>query len=311
MSTISSEAVLDLNGHRIELSHLDKMFWTREGYHKADLINYYAKVAPILLKHLQDRPLVWTRYPDGIEKKSFYQKNAPPYLPDWVDTFTYHSQDSGRALNFILVQEAATLVWLANQAALEMHPWLSRVESPDRPDYVVFDLDPSPDNEFAQVVEVAWMVKRVLDELGLRSYLKTSGADGLHIFVPINNLYDYSQIRAFAQPVAALVCKLLPHLATIERKVDKRGALIYVDFLQNARGQTLCAPYSLRPRPGAPASCPLHWDELNDIHPSQFNLKTLPPRVQGLGDLFALVQEDKQDLSQAMQQLGMAEKGFV
>lgn len=302
---IDRTSTIELNGHVIGLSHLDKLFWPEDGYHKIDLLHYYTKVAPMLLNHLQDRPLVWTRYPDGIGQKGFYQKNAPPYRPEWITTFRYHSRDSKRDIDFIVVREEAGLIWLVNQAALEMHPWLSRIISPERPDYVVFDLDPSPGSTFTQTVKVARNLKGVLDGLRLRSYVKTSGQEGLHIFVPIKNIYDYVQIRRFALAAAALVCRLLPDLATIERKVEKRGALIYIDCLQNARGQTLCAPYSLRPRPGAPASCPLRWEEIDDIKPAQFNLKTIPDRIRQVGDLFAPVLEDKQDLSQALDHLGL------
>ncbi len=306
MQLRKESASLEINGHVVRLTRLDKLFWPQEEYCKLDLISYYAEAAPFILPHLKDRPLVWTRYPDGIEGKSFYQKNAPDYIPDWITTHAIFSEASVRQVNFILAHETAVLVWLANQGALEIHPWLSRTINLDRPDFVVFDLDPSPDNDFTQVVGLAWAVKKVLDELGLKSYPKTSGAAGLHIYVPLQNIYEYSKIREFARPVAEMVCKLMPGLATIERKVNKRGPLIYVDYLQNARGQTLCAPYSVRPLPGAPVSCPLHWEELNDIHPAQFSIKTILPRLTKQGDLFAPVLNNKQTLDTAMQLLGLA-----
>lgn len=296
---------VELNGRIIPLSHLDKVFWPQEGFKKVDLIHYYSEAAPYLLPHLKERPLVWTRYPDGIDSKGFYQKNAPAHLPEWINTFTCRSQESDRDIHFILVSDTADLVWLANQAALEMHPWLSRVSAPDCPDFVVIDLDPSPGNTYKQVVKVAWTVKHVLDELMLDSYVKTSGAEGLHIYIPVQNQYDYKQIRDFAQLVAAAVCHLVPELATIERMVNKRGSLIYVDYLQNARGQTLCAPYSVRPRTGAPVSCPLHWDEIDGIEPSQFTIKTILPRLLQYGDIFAPVLNNKQSLAGAQERLGL------
>ena len=222
-----------------------------------------------------------------------------------MPTHTVYSEASARQLNFILAHNTAALVWLANQGALELHPWLSRITSPDKPDFVVFDLDPSPDNNFSQIVRLAQAVKKILDELGLRACPKTSGAGGLHIFVPLQNIYGYSEIREFARSVAALAARLKPELATIERKVNKRGSLIYVDFLQNARGQTLCAPYSVRPLPGASVSCPLRWEELDSIHPSQFTIKTLPSRLEKEGDLFAPVLNDKQTLDSAIRRLGL------
>lgn len=296
---------VEVNGCIIPLSHLDKVFWPQEGFKKVDLIHYYSEAAPYLLPHLKERPLVWTRYPDGIYSKGFYQKNAPAHLPEWINTFASHNPESNRDIHFILVSGTADLVWLANQAALEMHPWLSRVSAPDCPDFVVIDLDPSPGNTYKQVVKVAWTVKYVLDELMLHSYIKTSGAEGLHIYIPVQNQYDYKQIRDFAQLVAAAVCHLVPELATIERMVNKRGSLIYVDYLQNARGQTLCAPYSVRPRAGAPVSCPLHWEEIDSIEPSQFTIKTILPRLLQYGDIFAPVLDNKQSLAGAQERLGL------
>lgn len=309
MPNTKASSKVEINGRTVILTHLDKVFWPQEGYKKAELIQYYCEASPYLIPHLQERPLVWTRYPDGIQNNSFYQKNAPPNLPDWVGTFTYYSKDSDRDIRFIVVSDAADLVWLANQASLEMHPWLSRTAVPDYPDFVVIDLDPSPGNTFKQVVKVAWTVKHILDELELRSFIKTSGSEGLHIYIPVENKYNYKQIREFAQPVAAAACHLVPELATIERTVNKRGSLIYVDYLQNGRGQTLCAPYSVRPRPGAPVSCPLHWEEIDHIEPAQFTIKTILPRLVQYGDLFAPVLNDKQSLVDAQERLGILAAG--
>ena len=294
-----------IEGRSFALSRLDKVLWPQDGYTKGELINYYVEVAPYILPHLKGRPMVFTRYPDGIEKQSFYQKNAPPSLPEWVNTFTYYSSDSKRDINFILVEESATLVWLANQACIEVHPWLSRTASVDYPDFVIFDLDPSPGNSFEQVRTIALLTRRVLNELGLRSYIKTSGSQGLHVYLPVENEYSYEEIRDFGRSVAEIICTMQPDIATIERTVRKRGAKIYVDYLQNVKGKTLCSAYSVRPRDGATVSAPLCWDEVNDVKPSDFTIKTILPRLQKLGELFAPVLTDRQSLDTAFSQLGL------
>ena len=294
-----------IEGRSFALSRLDKVLWPQDGYTKGELINYYVEVAPYILPHLKGRPMVFTRYPDGIEKQSFYQKNAPPSLPEWVNTFTYYSSDSKRDINFILVEESATLVWLANQACIEMHPWLSCTTSVDYPDFVVFDLDPSPGNSFEQIRTIALLTRRVLNELGLRSYIKTSGSQGLHVYVPVDNEYSYEEIRDFGHSVAEIICTMQPDIATIERTVRKRGAKIYVDYLQNVKGKTLCSAYSVRPRDGATVSAPLNWDEVSNVKPSDFTIKTILPRLQKLGELFAPVLTDRQSLETAFIQLGL------
>lgn len=296
---------VSIEGRSFELSRLDKVLWPQDGYTKGELINYYVEVAPYIIPHLQGRPMVFTRYPDGIEKQSFYQKNAPPSLPQWIKTYPYYSSDSGRDINFILVEESATLAWLANQACIEMHPWLSCASSEDYPDFIVFDLDPSPGNSFEQVKTIAFLTRRVLNELGLRCYIKSSGSQGLHVYLPVENKYSYEKIRDFARTVAEIICTMQPDIATVERTVWKRGAKIYVDYMQNVKGKTLCSAYSVRPRTGATVSAPLYWDEVNSIKPSDFTIKTILPRLQKLGELFAPVLSDRQSLDTAWSQLGL------
>jgi len=288
------------------LSNLDKVLWPEDGYTKGELINYYVQVSPYLLPHLSGRPLVLTRFPNGIHSKSFYQKNAPDYLPEWIRTFSWYSSDSQRDINFIVAEEPATLAWLANQACIEMHPWLSSIHSLDYPDFVVIDLDPSQGSSYQDVIDIALVVKELLDNLDLRSYPKTSGSEGLHIYIPIINSYTYEQVRKFAQVVAALVVEVLPHIATIERTVKMRGSKVYVDYLQNALGKTLSSVYSVRPRTGAPVSTPLLWEEVPQVTPAQFTIKTIIPRLQEKGDLFAPALYDKQSLDQACRKLGLS-----
>jgi len=298
-------STFSIAGRSFSVSNLDKVLWPREGYTKGELIHYYLEIAPYILPHLRERPMVFTRYPNGILNTHFYQKNAPESLPDWINTFPYYSAESKRQINFILVNDASTLAWLANQACIEMHPWLSRIAKENYPDFLVFDLDPSPGNTFAQVRQIALLTRQVLHELGLRSYVKTSGSEGLHIYLPLVNEYTYSQVRDFAQAVANIICTVLPDIATVERMVKKRGAKVYVDYLQNVKGKTLCSVYSVRPRHGATVSTPIHWEEVNIINPGDFNIKTVIPRLKKEGELFAPVLTDRQSLDNAARQLGL------
>jgi len=203
------------------------------------------------------------------------------------------------------VEESAALAWLANQACIEMHPWLSCASLVDYPDFIVFDLDPSPGNSFEQIKTIAFLTRQVLNELGLRCYIKTSGSQGLHVYLPVKNKYSYEKVRDFARTVAEIICTMQPDIATVERTVRKRGTKIYVDYMQNVKGKTLCSVYSVRPRPGATVSAPLYWDEVNSIKPSDFTIKTIPPRLQKLGELFAPVLTDRQSLDAAFSQLGL------
>lgn len=286
------------------LTNLNKVLWPRDTYTKGDLIKYYVEIAPYIMEHLRERPLVFTRYPDGIEKKFFYQKNAPSYTPDWINTFMWESQD-GKSTRFILAEEKTTLVWLANQACIEIHPWLSRKSSIHYPDFVVFDLDPSPGSSFEDVVKIALLLKQILDEFSLQAFVKTSGATGLHIYLPVNNKYTYTELRDFAHSLAGIVCNLLPDKATIERKVEKRGQRVYVDYLQNVIGKTICAPYSVRPRDGATVSAPLRWEEVRDVSAGDFTIKNILSRLHRMGDIFKPVLSEKQDLEKAIKYLGL------
>lgn len=296
---------VSIESREFALSNLDKVLWPDNGYTKGELINYYVQAAPYLIPHLSRRPLVLTRFPDGINSKSFYQKNAPDYLPEWVDTYSWYSADSKRNIRFILAEETATLAWLANQACIELHPWLSRVDSIEYPDYIVIDLDPSPGSHYQEVINIALVVKQLLDSLKLRSYPKTSGALGIHIYIPIENNYTYEEVRRFAQMIAAMTTEVLPEIATIERSVKQRGRKVYVDYLQNVAGKTLSSVYSVRPRKGATVSAPLLWEEVSRVTPEQFTVKTILLRLRDQGDLFASVLHDRQSLEHACQQLGL------
>jgi bifunctional non-homologous end joining protein LigD len=286
-------------GRKIQLSNMDKVFWPGEGITKGDLIRYYDQIAETLLPYLYERPVHMLRYPDGIEGKSFYQKDAPDHTPDWVLTESIASD--GEAIRYIICNDRDTLIWMANLASIDLHPWLSRRASRDTPDWVVFDLD-AKEAPFTDVVKVARSIGKILRGIGLRPYLKTSGATGLHIYVPVKPVYTYQQTRDFCEGVSTLVATEHRTIATVERAVSRRRGRVYVDFGQNRRGQTVVPPYVLRPRPGAPASTPLDWDELDtDLDPVRFNIRTTPGRLAKYGDLFQGVLRDPQDLLPAIE----------
>jgi bifunctional non-homologous end joining protein LigD len=284
---------------KIQLSNLDKVFWPREGYTKGDLLRYYDQIAETLLPYLHERPVHMLRYPDGIEGKSFYQKDAPDHTPDWVVTESIESD--GEAIRYIICNDRDTLIWMVNLASIDLHPWLSRRTTRDSPDWVVFDLD-AKKAPFGDVVKIARAVGKVLRGIGLRPYLKTSGATGLHVFVPVNPGYSYGQTATFCEAVATHVALEHKDIATVERAVSRRGSRVYVDFGQNRKGQTVVPAYVARPRPGAPVSTPLDWDELEtDLDPVQFNIKTMPARLAKYGDLFQGTLRDPQDLLPAIE----------
>ena len=284
---------------KIQLSNLDKVFWPREGYTKGDLLRYYDQIAETLLPYLHERPVHMLRYPDGIEGKSFYQKDAPDHTPDWVVTESIESD--GEVIRYIVCNDRDTLIWMVNLASIDLHPWLSRRASRDVPDFVVFDLD-AKEAPFGDVVKIARAVGKVLRGIGLRPYLKTSGATGLHVFVPVKPGYTYDHTRQFCEAVATLVASEHKDIATVERVVSRRRSRVYVDFGQNRRGQTVVPAYVVRPRPGAPVSTPLDWDELEtDLDPVRFNIKTMPARLAKYGDLFQGTLRDPQDLLPAIE----------
>lgn len=302
---MADSATVAIKGREIQLTNLDRVLWPEQGYTKRDLVEYYAAVFHIMSPHLRQRPLVFTRYPNGIGEASFFQKNAPEYLPEWIQTFAWAGSD-GRIKNYVLVEAQADLIWLANQACIEIHPWLSQTFTIENPDFIVFDLDPSEHNTLEEIVTVARLLKQLMDKLGLRVYLKTSGSKGLHIYLPIVTRYSYSQVRNFAQNIAQLICNVVPDIATIQRSLQRRGKRIYIDYLQNGLGKTICAPYSVRPRDGATVSTPIEWPELDSIRPEQFTIRTVLERFSQVGDQFREVLSDRQELEKAMEILGIS-----
>ncbi len=274
---------------QVKLANLKKVFWPADGYTKGDLITYYETVAPLLLPYLRDRPLVLTRYPDGIEGKSFFQKDAPEFVPAWVRTERIYSKDAEREIDYFIVNDADTLRYVVNLGTIPLHLWSSRLGSLDRPDWLILDLDPKG-APFADVVKVARALHGILDELGLPNHVKTSGATGLHLLIPLGARYTHEEARTFARLLALLGVEAAPEIATVARPVRSRGGKVYIDFVQNGHGRTIVAPFSVRALPGAPASCPLRWEEVTArLDPARFTIKSLPQRFEKMEDQLAPV----------------------
>lgn len=280
-------------------SNLAKVYWPAEGYTKGDLIAYYAAVAEVLLPHLRDRPLHLNRFPDGIDGKSFYQREVKDGSPPWLRTVPI--PHDGALVPHHVVDDLDALLHVVNLGSIDLHPWLSRVPSLDEPDWAVLDLDPKS-APFAHVVRIARAAGKLLRGVGLRPLLKTSGKSGMHVFVPLRQGYTYDHARMFLEAIARVLVRELPEIATVERLPENRGGKVYLDFLQNRRSQTIVPPYSVRPVRGASVSMPLDWDELEDdeLSPQRFTIHTAPPRVAVRGDLFRAALEDRQDLMPAI-----------
>jgi bifunctional non-homologous end joining protein LigD len=259
----------------VELSNLGKVFWPDEGLTKGDLISYFEAVAPCLLPALHNRPLTVIRFPDGTKGMSFYQKDTPKYAPAWVKTISLRAESAKREVRYTLCNDKRTLRWLANQACIELHPWLSRTDRLDRPDHLVFDLDP-PQDAFERSVQVALVLKEVLDEIGLEGLPKTSGGKGVHVFVPLQRRYDYPVVRTAALAIGQRVEERVPDEATTEFSIAKRAGRVYLDPGRNAPGAHVVSVYSPRARPGATVSFPVSWRELERIKPGDFSIRNVP-----------------------------------
>jgi bifunctional non-homologous end joining protein LigD len=264
----------------VAFSNLDKVLWPEDGYTKRDFIEYYRTVSKWMLPYLQDRPLVTTRFPDGIHGKSFYQKDAPDFAPDWLRRESVWSEDSQRDLNYFICDDEPALLYVANSGALLLHLWSSRVGSLERPDWCIIDLDPKQ-APFGDVVSVAQAAKQLCDDIELPAFVKTSGSSGLHILIPLGRQATHDQSKMFGELLARAIVKQTPDIATVERMPNKREGKVYVDFLQNGHGKLLAAPYGVRPLVGAPVSTPLEWKEVNrklDIR--AFTIRTMPKRLE-------------------------------
>jgi bifunctional non-homologous end joining protein LigD len=288
----------------VRLSNIDKPFFP-DGYTKGDLIQYYASVAPMLLPHLAGRAIVMARFPEGSDGDFFYEKQAPGHQPDWMPLARIHSSHRGEPIDFVMAADRESLMWLANMACIEIHPWLSRVDNLRNPDFAVFDLDPAEGATWEQVIDVAGVIKLALDRLGMRSYPKTSGATGLHIYVPMEPVHDYARVRGFVEQVGRLLTAADPGGITMEWDISKRTGKVFIDHNQNVGGKTIASVYSVRPRPGAPVSTPLLWDEVATARPDDFTIANVWDRLQRFGDLFAPVLKGGQTLDAAESALGI------
>jgi bifunctional non-homologous end joining protein LigD len=287
----------------IRLTSADRVLFPGDGVTKGDLFSYYDRIAPVLVPHLRDRPFTLKRYPHGIESDVYFQKQVPRGTPSWVETrrFTTHPRGGGsREVDFALLNSREALLWAVQMNCIDMNAWYSRVDRPDRPDYVVFDLDPpEEDGGYALAIEVAHLIRELLDEVGLPGYVKTSGADGIHVLAPVRRRAGFDDAYAFAEAAARLLERRHPGKVTTEWLKRKREGVL-VDHRQNGWGKTIASAYSVRPKPGAPVSTPLRWDELTpDVRPRDFTMDVVLERVERRGDLFSAVLDDPRPLAAA------------
>jgi len=294
-----------VGNREVKFSNPDKVFFPEPGLSKGDLVRYYLDVAPCLLHHVRNRPMQMLRYPDGVDGFRFYQKRVPVPHPDWLET-VHIKFPSGRTADFPVCQDAASLAWIVNLGCIDLHTWHSRVTDVERPDYLLIDLDPSEGNPWSSVQRIALVVREVMEELGLTSFPKTSGATGLHILAPIKPELRFPHVRDFGKALAQEVVRRIgdEDVATTTWKVaDRRG--VFVDYGQNARDRTIACAYSIRPTPDARASAPLRWDEVTEVDPSRFTLQTMRDRIAEVGDLTKGMWRRKVSLLPRFEQLGL------
>jgi len=288
----------------LHLTNQNKIYFPKDEITKGEIVQYYNEVADFILPYLKDRPQSMNRFPNGIDGPSFYQKDVDlDKIPSWLKTKKIYSESNDEHLDYLICNDKATLLYMANLGCIEINPWNSTTKHIENPDWLVIDIDPSND-KFEEVIRTALTVKEVMDELETECYCKTSGASGLHVYIPLGAKYDYDSIKIFAQLVATEIQKRIPEITSLERSIKKRNNKIYVDYLQNRRGQTLAAPYSVRPVPGAQVSTPLEWSEVTTkLHPSQFTIKNVLPRFEKKGDLWSPVLGKGANIKKILQKL--------
>ncbi len=302
------EATRDVEGQTLKFTNLKKVYYPDDGYTKRDVINYYDAVSELILPHLKDRPLSLKRYPNGIKDEFFFQKHVAESFAPWLRTELIDSDHNEAPINYVFAQDRASLLYLVNLGCIDQNPWMSRSGSLDNPDFVLIDLDPQH-CPFDKIVEAALLVKDVLDEIGMEGYPKTTGGDGMHVYIPVEPEYTYEHTRTFAEVIARIVTRRKPELFTTPRSVSKREKnRVYFDWIQNAKSKTIAAPYVLRAYGGAPVASPLEWSEVRaGLHPSQFNISNVRERFRDKGDLFEGVLKRPQRMEKA---LGKLEKLF-
>ncbi|MES2780839.1 MAG: DNA ligase D [Bacteroidota bacterium] len=285
--TMEAETIIIIDNKKVKCTNLTKIYWHEEKLTKGDLIAYYQSISKWILPYLKNRPQSLNRHPNGIKGTSFYQKDMNvDQLPSWIRTAKLYSKSNNKYLDYLICNDTATLVYMANLGCIEINPWHSIYTKPEYPDYMILDLDPGKIT-FVEVVNTALVIKEICDELKIACFCKTSGATGLHVYIPLGGKYDYDAVKMFAELMATLTHKRLPKTTSIERTVSKRSNKVYIDFLQNRKGQTVAAPYSVRPRPYATVSTPLLWKEVNHkLNPEQFTIHTIAKRLKQVGDLW-------------------------
>jgi bifunctional non-homologous end joining protein LigD len=302
--TAAKEVTAEVDGRTLKFSNLKKVFYPDDGVTKGDVLAYYDAIADLILPHLVDRPLSLKRYPNGIKEEFFFQKNTPESFPSWLRTEMIDSEHVGRPIRYVFAEDRASLLYVVNLGCIDHNPWMSRSPHLDNPDFVLIDLDPQ-ECPFDMIVDAALMVQRVLDRIGLAGYAKTTGGDGLHIYIPVEPIYTYEDTRTFAELIARLVIAEKPEMFTTPRSVARRQKnRVYFDYLQNGKSKTIAAPYVLRAYPGAPVATPLEWSEVRrGLHPSQFHIRNVVERFAAKGDLFRAVLEGPQPLDRALEKL--------
>ena len=298
------EVSMDIGGRHLKFTNLEKIYYPDDGVSKRDVLNYYNGVAELILPHLKDRPLSLKRYPNGIRQDYFFQKNVRENLAPWLRTELIDSEHNQKPIKYCFADDRASLLYLVNLGCIDHNPWMSRSGQLDNPDFILIDLDPQ-ECPFNMIVDAALLVKQVLDGIGLKGYPKTTGGDGLHVYIPIEPVYGYDDARMFAEAIARLLQHRKPELFTTPRSVAKREKnRVYFDWMQIAKSKTIAAPYVLRAYPGAPVATPLEWREVkHGLHPSQFNITNALDRFRSKGDLFAGVLENPQRLEDALAKL--------
>lgn len=283
-----TEKIFSFGKTQVTATHLDKIYFPEDGITKGDIIKYYISLSSVILPYLKGRPESLLRNPNGLNDKGFFQKDAGRNVPSYVDCKKIFSESNQKKIGYIICNNQATLTYLNNLGCIEINPWHSTVQALNKPDYLILDIDPSENNTFEQVIEVANVIKQILDKAGAKCFCKTSGKTGLHIYIPAAKKYTYKQIKDFAHHVCTLTHEELPNLSTLERNLEKRSKdHIYLDFLQNSEGQTIASAYSVRPIKGATVSAPLMWNEVRPgLSPNQFSINNMLERLNKIGDIF-------------------------
>jgi bifunctional non-homologous end joining protein LigD len=298
----AKEKVVTVNRHAVKLTNLDKIYWPKEGYAKGRMLDYYERYGDLILPYLKDKPISLHRFPNGIEESSFFQKDVDSkQIPKWVKTVPIYSDSTDKDIDYIICNNKATLLYIANLGSIEINPWLSTYRKIEKPDFAVLDLDPNG-VDLNTVIEVAQTAHRFFQQAGVADYIKTSGSTGLHIYIYVKQQYTYDVVRDFIQLIGEMVHQEHPDTTSLVRDPRKRKGLIYLDFLQNRRGQTIAAPYSIRPKPGATVSTPLFWQEVEEgLQIQQFNIQTVPARLETKDDPWKNIFDEPSDIKQALE----------